>query len=176
MAVPMFASDFDGGVIPQHQEIDILEALYISLRDTNVIITTLNNWPDYSLQSNGLASEEEEGKQTNHALQLVNQLNVLVASLNQCNKSLLASDNELSKIDVPHDMLTLMDYEDLNPELYVKQLLKVVLNMHKGLTERKDAMKLLGVGIDSFIASRKEARNEIVEEEGQPKKKQKTKE
>ena len=172
----MFASDFDGGVIPQHQEIDILEALYISLRDTNVIITTLNNWPDYSLQSNGLASEEEEEKQTNHALQLVNQLNVLVASLNQCNKSLLASDNELSKIDVPHDMLTLMDYEDLNPELYVKQLLKVVLNMHKGLTERKDAMKLLGVGIDSFIASRKEARNEIVEEEGQPKKKQKTKE
>jgi len=62
-------------------------------------------------------------------------LNLLIHEINNIDMTLgeESSGGELWGIDVPIDMVVLMDHEDLNPELYVKQLLKVCLNMEANL-------------------------------------------
>jgi len=127
--------------------------------------TVVASLPHPPLLADSLLSFSKNRKITNlphlHCLpqitKLIELLNLLIHELNNVDVAIGEEDGggDLWSIKVPIDLLALMDYEDMNPELYVKQLLKVCLNMEVNLQRRKGAMSKLGDSVRTILSERK---------------------
>lgn len=139
---------------------DLLPLLRECLTRTNAITSCLIKWPD-TTTGGGTRSDKKKKIEDEQITKLIEMLNLLIHEINNLDMALGDEETggELWDIKVPVDLIALMDYEDLNPELYVKQLLKICLNMEANLQRRKQAMSELGGGVRSILQERKRKRD-----------------